>query len=67
MLEKRKNTMTYSYIEYESPLSQRLRWGRGVFLLFGVFAWPSSADTAAGALRVPLVDGLWQPAARAAY
>lgn len=22
MLEKRKNTMTYSYIEYESPLSQ---------------------------------------------
>nr|DAJ84302.1 MAG TPA: hypothetical protein [Caudoviricetes sp.] len=49
------------------PLSQRLRWGRGVFLLFGVFAWPSSADTAAGALRVPLVDGLWQPAARAAY
>lgn len=28
MLEKCKNTMTYSYIEYKSPLSQHC-WGRG--------------------------------------
>nr|DAK60862.1 MAG TPA: hypothetical protein [Caudoviricetes sp.] len=49
-----------------SPLSQHC-WGRGVFLLFGlVLAWPSAADTTAGALRVPLVDGLGEPAARAA-
>nr|DAZ34124.1 MAG TPA: hypothetical protein [Caudoviricetes sp.] len=32
MLEKCKNTMTYSYIEYESPLSQHC-WGRGFFLI----------------------------------
>ena len=31
-------------------------------MLFGVFAWPSSADTAAGALCVPLVDGVLAPA-----
>ena len=36
-------------------------------MLFGlVFAWPASADAAAGALRVPLVDGLGEPSARAA-
>lgn len=35
-------------------------------MLFGlVFAWASAADAAAGALRVPLVDGLGEPAARA--
>lgn len=39
--------------------------GRGVFLLFGVFARTSAADASARAAGVPLVDGLWQPAARA--
>ena len=41
--------------------------GGGAFsCLFGlVFAWPSSADTAARTVGVPLVDGFWQPAARA--
>lgn len=33
MLEKCKNTMTYSYIEYESPLSQHDAGG-GAFLCF---------------------------------
>ena len=47
-----------------APLSALL--GEGLFVLFGVFAWPSSADTAAGALCVPLVDGVGEPAARAA-
>lgn len=31
-----------------------------------VFAWPAAADASAGAAGVPPVDGLWQPAARAA-
>lgn len=46
MLEKCKNTMTYSYIECKSPLSQ-LMLGEGLFLLFGVFAWSSAAVAAA--------------------
>nr|DAZ16584.1 MAG TPA: hypothetical protein [Caudoviricetes sp.] len=48
-----------------SPLSQHC-WGRGVFLLFGVFARPPSADPAPGPCGVPRVDGLRQPAACAA-
>lgn len=34
-------------------------------MLFGVFARTSAADASAGALSVPLVDGLGEPAARA--
>lgn len=36
-------------------------------MLFGfVLAWPSAADASAGAIDVPPVDGLREPAARAA-
>lgn len=35
--------------------------------LVRVLAWPASADASAGALRVPLVYRLREPAARAAY
>ena len=33
--------------------------------LFGLLAWPSASDASAGTLRVPPVDGLRHPAARA--
>nr|DAN17900.1 MAG TPA: hypothetical protein [Caudoviricetes sp.]DAY97453.1 MAG TPA: hypothetical protein [Caudoviricetes sp.] len=32
-----------------------------------MLARPATADSASGALRVPLVDGVGEPAARAAY
>lgn len=45
MLEKCKNIMTYSYIEYELPLSQ-LMLGEGLFRVFRTVF-----------LRVPTVSG----------
>ena len=40
--------------------------GEGPFLLFGMFAWPAATDSATGTVGVPLVDGVGEPAARAA-
>ena len=53
-----------SCVQVRPSLSTML--GEGLFLLFGVFARPATADSTAGALRVPPVDGLGEPAARAA-
>nr|DAE50906.1 MAG TPA: hypothetical protein [Caudoviricetes sp.] len=38
-----------------------------MLVVFVVFAWSSSADSASGALRIPLVDRLRKPAARSAH
>lgn len=62
MLEKCKNTMTYSYIEYESPLSRHC-WGRGFSSFQDCFSAGSSCFRLSAAFIVSIaVNRSFKPA-----